>query len=112
MRNSFITIQLTQGKSTIINSEDYELISSYKWSYNHSHGSCGYAVTNIYPTDRKHPKKIYMHRLIMEAKSGELIDHINQDTLDNQKSNLRFANRRINTLNNKINNPERLILNF
>lgn len=32
-----------------------------------------------------------MHRLIMNAQKGEQVDHINHDTLDNRKSELRFC---------------------
>lgn len=32
-----------------------------------------------------------MHRLIMEAKNGQEIDHVNRNGLDNRRRNLRFA---------------------
>lgn len=34
-------------------------------------------------------KHIKLHRLIMDAKPGEIIDHINNDGLDNRTANLR-----------------------
>lgn len=41
----------------------------------------------------------YFHREVMKAKDGEIIDHINQDKLDNRRENLRVADRSLNALN-------------
>lgn len=42
-----------------------------------------------------------MHRLIMAAASGQCVDHINGDTLDNRKANLRFATASENAQNSQ-----------
>lgn len=42
------------------------------------------------------------HRLIMNAKASQLVDHINNDTMDNRKSNLRFVTRQQNAFNHKV----------
>ncbi len=36
-------------------------------------------------------KRIYLHRLILDAPDGIEVDHINGDHLDNRRSNLRFV---------------------
>lgn len=41
----------------------------------------------------------YLHRLIMEAKEGEIVDHINQSKHDNRRCNLRIVNKSINAVN-------------
>lgn len=41
----------------------------------------------------------YFHREVMKAKDSEIIDHINQDKLDNRKENLRVASKDLNALN-------------
>lgn len=44
-------------------------------------------------------KPRYIHRLIMNAPEGKVVDHINRDTRDNRKSNLRICTQRENILN-------------
>lgn len=55
-------------------------------------------------------KQISMHRLIMGAKKGEEVDHINHNKLDNRRCNLRFVTRSENMYNQK--NPERGIIYY
>lgn len=40
-----------------------------------------------------------MHRLVLEAKKGEIVDHINRNKLDNRRKNLRIATAKLNALN-------------
>jgi hypothetical protein len=85
-------IKISVGKSfAIIDEEDFELVSSIKWyeskvirkgKYYNS-----YALGKL-GTDKKR-KTVSMHRLIMGNPEGLVIDHINHNGLDNQKSNLR-----------------------
>ncbi len=82
-------ILLTKGKYAIVDDEDYELISQYRW----------HVTTSGYAKRYSQNKTIYMHRQIY----GDcLIDHINQDKLDNRKKNLRPCTRSQNQANRKI----------
>src|SRR4051812_35760807 len=85
-------ITLTQNKQAIVDDEDYEWLKQWKWTFDGR-----YAQRNLYANGGK--KKLYMHRLIMGANKRQLIDHINQDRLDNQRNNLRFANKSVNGFN-------------
>lgn len=88
-------IPLTKKKIAIIDVEDYPLIEPYNWCTVVS-GKCFYATTRTSPTDYSR-----MARLIMGIKRGDprVVDHINQDTLDNRRKNLRVCTHRENSLN-------------
>ena len=76
------TIQLTQNKVTIVDDEDYTALSQHKW-FAHKRGNNFYAVRR---------PGIRMHREITKVTPGLQIDHINHDSLDNRKCNLRICN--------------------
>lgn len=90
-------IKLTQNKITAIDLADANTASKYKWYYM----SCGYAATRPWDKETKTYKTIYLHRYIMNAKKGDLVDHINGDTLDNRRSNLRICSHKQNIRNAK-----------
>lgn len=80
-------IHLTKGMVTLVDDEDFERLSRFKWIFN----GVGYASRN--------EGKIYMHREIMNPKKGFVVDHIDRDKLNNQKSNLRIVTRMQNCRN-------------
>lgn len=79
----------------IIDDEDLTKIQGYRWT-----SVRGYAAA--FQSSR--PRTVYLHRIIMDAKPGQVIDHINRDPKDNRKSNLRFVTQQENCLNSSINN--------
>jgi len=73
----------------LVDDDDYEEISKNYWFLSCS----GYAV-------RKGKEKLlYIHRAILNAKDGQICDHINRDRLDNRKENLRICTRAENARN-------------
>lgn len=89
-------INLTKGKSVIVDDEDFIWLNNLKWHYRRC-GNSGYAVRVPY----KQPA-VYMHRLIMLCPIDFEVDHINGNPLDNRKENLRFCSRSENCRNSKI----------
>jgi hypothetical protein len=97
-------IRLTQDKIALIDDEDYPLVSPYKWHAKRD-VSTGrfYAYTKVFNNETRKHTRLIMHRVIMGAKRGELVDHIDRDGLNNRRSNLRIAN---NFLNQQNRGPE------
>lgn len=93
-------IQLTLGKFALVDDEDYEILNKYKWHCHSSSPIYGYAVRSIYPKGIK--KTILMHRIILNAKYGQNVDHENRNPLDNRRKNLRIATKSENSINSKI----------
>ena len=70
------------------------------------------AGTSVPGTKGKKIKTVLFHRLIMSAPDGFVVDHIDGDTLNNQKSNLRIVTSKQNTRNQKKRIPERASSQF
>ena len=91
------TIPLTQGKVAIVDDEDFESLSRYKWTYLQDKHT-GYAHRRIYE-GRKYIKDILMHRAILNTPSGMQTDHRNMNGLDNRRVNLRVCTNSQNHMN-------------
>jgi hypothetical protein len=87
-------ITLACGRSALVDAEDFEAIKAYPW---HAH-SCR---DRVYAITRQHGAAILMHRRILGAASGAIVDHINGNTLDNRRANLRFASNQQNSMNHR-----------
>lgn len=91
-------IQLTKGLVAIVDDKDFEELSKYKWSASHD-GKSFYACRSFGYKDGKQ-KKIKMHRQILGDKCvGLQVDHINMNTLDNRRENLRACTKSQNMMN-------------
>jgi hypothetical protein len=82
----------------LMDDDDYEKYKNYSFYVVRSKRS-----PNIYlrAHDPGNPYSFQMHRVIMCAPKGSLVDHINRNTLDNRKCNLRITNHLGNTHNSK-----------
>ena len=73
---------------------DTKLVNQYKWYIS----DMGYAVWRGFEDGKQHT--VRMHRLIMNALTGQIIDHRNGNRLDNRRQNLRFVTAKENANNN------------
>jgi len=91
-------IKTTQGFSAMVDNEDFDSLSAYKWHVNVGSDTM-YAVC----TERKNGIRtsIKMHRLILGLKNSEICDHIDGNGLNNQKENLRIATKSQNNANKR-----------
>lgn len=86
-------VPLTQGKSALVDDQDYPAVSKHKWWL----GPRGrYACRQV------GRRTIYMHCDILDKPDGMEIDHINNDTLDNRRENLRICDHKTNRANSKL----------
>lgn len=96
-------IPLTQGKFAIVNDEDYDLASRFRWGLLSCKNS-DYAHCNMYMGIVGNKQKycgMLLHDLIMRPPKGKEVDHKNHNGLDCCKSNLRICNRSQNLANKR-----------
>lgn len=84
------TIPLTKGYFTKVDDDDYERLAIYRWYADASRLSEVRAVRSINIGNKK-TRRITLSREIMNAPKELKVDHINRDTLDNRKCNLRIC---------------------
>jgi len=89
-----IKITSSAGHDILIDKETFVWAKDFSWNISPR----GYARTHI-SKDYEPRKYVPLHRLILNAKKGELVDHINRNKLDNRTVNLRITSSKINSIN-------------
>jgi hypothetical protein len=87
-------VELTQGREALIDAADVPIITSETWQ----------AIPNIMGSHYARSSRggVYMHRMLMGVSDRKTqIDHINHDTLDNRRANLRVLTNAQNNINRK-----------
>jgi hypothetical protein len=85
-------IKLSGDYFVIVDPEDFEELSQYKWSASNKRGM-------VYAVRRKNGRTVYMHREIMKAPKGYVVDHRNCRIWDNRRCNLRVCTQGQNQVN-------------
>ncbi len=73
-------IPLGDGLYAYVDAADYDWLSQWTWS-----------AVNGYAARNEKGKLVYMHRQIMQAPPGKIVDHFNHNKLDNTRLNLRLC---------------------
>lgn len=84
---------------TIIDLDDFKEINNYKnsWCINYKKGRIDGVRMKIQINKRR--KQIWLHRIITKCPINKEVDHINGNTLDNRKANLRIVTQKQNSSN-------------
>lgn len=95
-------IPLTQNQTAIVDACNYECLMEYCWQAQWNPETKGfYAIRHHKVSRTKRSIRIAMHRAVLLAPAGLYTDHINGNSLDNRRENLRIATASINALNTK-----------
>lgn len=121
MKEIKLTGKIANNRVAIVDDDMFDFLNQFRW-YVKGSPTSEYAVANVpkqmeatfkviktYGISKpKHSishkievKKTYMHWLILTPPDGLMIDHINRNTLDNRRENLRIVTRRENRNNAK-----------
>ena len=87
-------LKLRNGGETIVDPEVYEWCKQFKWYRSPK----GYVYRHIW-LDGGRRTTVRLHREITDCPKGLLVDHINGNPLDNQRSNLRLCTPVQNSIN-------------
>lgn len=81
-----------------ISTEDAPTVARYCWALAATDPGRTYATTRVQKPDGKYTT-MYMHVLIAQPGDGLVVDHINHNSLDNTRSNLRCVPHYVNIHN-------------
>lgn len=97
---AIVQLVLPSGHLTIFDAPDRETVEQYRW------------YANINPAGNVHVRGtrrgagtgalVLLHRLLLDAPPGALVDHVNGDGLDNRRANLRLATNTQNCANRRL----------
>jgi hypothetical protein len=96
-----VTIPLTRGHVAIIDEADREIVSPYKWHASVHDQRIIYAATHA-KTRKLGNSHTTMHRMIAGSPQGMFVDHIDGNTLNNSRSNLRVCTPAENARNRRV----------
>lgn len=97
-----IQFPLQNGQHALIDAADLALVKGFKWRARRGkHDSTWYAIRTLPRAERHICSTETMHRRILGAKRGEVVDHQDGNGLNNTRTNLRLCTVRDNNRNVK-----------
>ena len=97
-QDNTIKLELTKGFYALVDADCPDWIKKQKWCSTKS-GTSEKVYAACSGRQHNHSGLLLLHRVIIGAQKGQMVDHINGDTLDNRRSNLRFCNHSQNGAN-------------
>lgn len=95
-------IRLSNGMEALVDDEDYERLSQYKWHADIRPNGQRYAYRAVWDGKAKRQTNIRMHREILNAPPEQDVDHRNRNGLDNRRSNIRICTTAQNCRNRRL----------
>lgn len=95
-----VQIPLTRGQFALVDAADAARVSVLKWHAQWSQS--GFYAIHIDGLPNGHRLRTSMHQLVIGAPAGVQVDHVNLDTLDNRRNNLRIASHGQNKANGRV----------
>lgn len=92
-------VQGNEVARTCVDAEDLERALTHRWSRSRGRKGKAYAVA---------ADGTYLHRLLLDAPENLEVDHIDNDGLNNRRSNVRLATRQENAANVAVGGRESL----
>jgi len=90
----------SNGHGYLVDEQDASLVEGKKWCVHFEQRRKYKYVVNV-TRESGRCRMVYLHRIITGAASGQFVDHINGDTLDNRRGNLRLCDNRLNQGNQR-----------
>lgn len=98
---SFKIVSKKHGEfDCLVDDQDFELVKSFgngsgKWCLSLNRGK-------FYAQKRTSSGVVYLHRLLSGAPAGKYVDHVNGNSLDNTRGNLRVVKNSTNLRNGRV----------
>jgi hypothetical protein len=98
--NDTLVLELSKGYKATVDADCPEWVKNKKWCVTRTNDCTKfYAIASIKENGKR--KTLLLHRALLNAQKGQIVDHINGDSLDNRLCNLRFCNVSQNGANSK-----------
>jgi len=94
------TIPLNHGKVAIVDDEDFEYLSKFKW-YAHCRKTNSHDYYYAARFDKLLGRPVFMHRHILKPSKKMKVDHVDGNGLDNRKQNIRICTHAQNMANRR-----------
>ncbi len=93
-------IKTSNGYIITVDDEDFSTSNSFRWigKVDRKSGAV-YASRTVRISAGRKTTSAYLHRVLMSANRGEIVDHRNGNTLDNRRKNLRICTNSQNLMN-------------